>query len=1145
MLSNFFQSLRSSSLVANQVVHDTTTLGTSIAARHLKVPIAVSVQVTDSEGQGTATWHGEGAERIGRIPPLILQTIGDTDGFVPFVLRDTRSENRWKAHPLAGAITDIVLNEDSGDTVRFAAAAPLRWKPVKNSGASAFKEDQSSETQSAGALLLLDTHPHPDWSDEDTATLCDLADLLAQTSGQALIPPAQEQPKVVPEAAQDASTTLSNNQQTVPNVDVVDMALARVNEELRLEISERQRIEEALRDSERLFRAVMQGASDAIVLCDHNARIVVWNKGAVRMFGFTEEAVLGRPLWDLLSRSAGGRRAELERLCRDEVRLLANERTSAGDNEAPRVTQNSMPLAPFEALGRRATGGEFPIELLLNPWQGEQKLYINAIIRDVSARQQAEGLRALGHAVSRILAEAPTLDEAGYGILRAIGESRAWSMGGLWLIKRGAWAANSQGANPGPVLRLIQAWNQGGNDLREIDTIRRQSTYACGVGLPGRVWAAGEPFWVEDLTRDPHTPRASALTHAGFRTAMGFPIRFGHEILGVVDLYSREVFLPNANFIEMASAFGNQIGQFIARKQVEQEIRARARQQATVARLGQRALSRTDIELLLNEAVALVGSTLAVDGCSILELLPEGEVLRTRASVGAKAGVLGEIGIAADATTQSGWTLVANEPVIVNDYRTEHRFAAPLQEVSGAISGVSVVIPGSEKPFGVLLAYAAHERLFAPDDVHFLEAAANVVAAAMERYQGEKALESAHQAGERARVQAEEAQRDAEQARIEAERANRAKSEFLSRMSHELRTPLNAILGFCQLLEMEELTDEQNEFVRQVGQGGAHLLKLINEVLQIARIEAGHLSLSLEAVSPGAAVRGAMELVAPLAAQRGITMHQIESAHWEQELCADRGRLHEILLNYLSNAVKYNRRDGQIWVSCTAEDGLLRLSVADTGKGIEAANLPRLFQAFDRLDADTTSIEGTGLGLALVRNLAEAMGGRVGVHSEIGKGSVFWAELPVWRGRPSATDSGQENTTISSPPPLAALSGTIVSIEDNYANQQLIERVFSRHPQIELVSAVTGQEGIELARRTGPDVVLLDLDLPDMHGFEVLKQLSQDLGLRLVPVIIISADATELMQQQARKWGAFAYLTKPLDVRALIDTLSEVLPPSR
>jgi signal transduction histidine kinase/PAS domain-containing protein len=1143
MLPNFLNAFRSSPPVSPKAVADIATLGTSVAARQLKVPIAILVHGNrDAEGaQDVAIQQGQGAERIARIPPLLLQVLDDANGFTPFVLRDTHRGNRWKGHHLASAIANIVFNDDSNELARFAAAAPLRLKPLDKNAGAGVSEIQSR--QSAGALLLLDTSPHPDWTDEDTATLCDLADLL----GQVLLP--EQQISSTPEENPTIDENLTPTEQagTTATIDApkgetaeqalpdTDAALARANE--------------ALRDSERLFRAVMQGASDAIVLCDGNARIVVWNKGASRMFGFTEEAVLGRPLWDLLSRSTGGRRAELERLCRDEVRRLSGDRTNGErDNDASLVASRAVPLAPFEALGRRATGGEFPIEMLLNPWQGEQKLYINAIIRDVSARQQAEGLRALSHAVSRILAEAPTLDEAGHSILRSLGESHAWSMGGLWLIQRGTWSPGSQGAGAptGPVLRLIQAWNQSSSDLREVDTIRRQNAYACGVGLPGRVWAAGEPFWVEDLTRDPHTPRASALTHAGFRTAMGFPIRFGHEILGVIDLYSTEVFAPDSNFLEMASAFGNQIGQFIARKQVEQEIRVRARQQATVARLGQRALSRAGIELLLNEAVALVSSTLAVDGCAILELLPDGKVLRTRTNIGNKPGVLGEIGVAADATTQSGWTLLAGEPVIVNDYRTENRFAAPLLEASGAISGVSVVIPGSEKPFGVLLAHAAHERIFAPDDVHFLEAVANVVAAAMERYQGEKALEASNQAEERARVQAEAAQRDAELARVEAERANKAKSEFLSRMSHELRTPLNAILGFCQLLEMEELTPDQNEFVRQVGQGGAHLLNLINEVLEIARIEAGRLSLSLEAVSPGLSVRQAMELVAPLAVKRGITMRQIESDHWNQELYADRGRLHEILLNYLSNAVKYNREGGQISISCLpGDEGFLRLSVADTGNGIAPDYLPRLFHAFDRLDADSTSIEGTGLGLALVRNLAEAMGGRVGVHSETGRGSVFWTELPLWHGGSEILTEAHEMITERSPVPLAALSGTVLSIEDNHANRQLIEGVLSRYPQIEVVSAVTGQQGLEVARRTGPDVILLDLDLPDIHGFDVLKQLTKDPGLRLVPVVIVSADATQTVQQQAQTLGAFAYLTKPLEVRALVDVLGEALPPLR
>ncbi len=548
----------------------------------------------------------------------------------------------------------------------------------------------------------------------------------------------------------------------------------------------------------------------------------------------------------------------------------------------------------------------------------------------------------------------------------------------------------------------------------------------------------------------------------------------------------------------------------------------------------------------MNEAVALVSNTLAIEGCSILELMPGDTVFRTRAGVGSKLDVLGEIGIAADGSSQAGWTLMADEPVIVEDYRAENRFpVSPALEASGAVSGVSVVISGSDKAFGVLLCHASHERAFSPDDVHFLEAVANVIAAASERDQGELALKKAHDAEASARLEAEQAQQDAETARIEAERANKAKSEFLSRMSHELRTPLNAILGFCQLLEMESLSDDQEEFVHQIGQGGHHLLKLINEVLQIARIEAGRLSLTIESFQLGPAARESVELVKPLAAQRGIKMQLLDSSEWNRDVRADRSRVHEILLNFLSNAVKYNCENGKITVSCTPSDeGLLRLSVADTGAGIKPEQLARLFQPFERLDADATTIEGTGLGLALVRNLADAMGGRAGAYSELGTGSVFWADIPL------STDANASNSldgtaNNAQKPALAALSGTVLSIEDNAPNRQLIERVLAHHPQIQLLSASEANEGLKLARRTGPDVILLDIELPDMNGFEVLRLLRKDPGLRLVPVVIISADATEPTREKALSLGAFAYLEKPLDVRSLLDVLSEALPPVR
>jgi PAS domain S-box-containing protein len=391
------------------------------------------------------------------------------------------------------------------------------------------------------------------------------------------------------------------------------------------------------------------------------------------------------------------------------------------------------------------------------------------------------------------------------------------------------------------------------------------------------------------------------------------------------------------------------------------------------------------------------------------------------------------------------------------------------------------------------------------------------------------------------RKQVEAALRDAKEA---AERANGAKSEFLSRMSHELRTPLNAILGFGQLLEMDPLEGEQKESVEQILKAGRHLLTLINEVLDIARIEAGRLSMSPEPVKVDDLMKETWELVRPLASQRKITMGPGSSLDaCGKYVIADRQRLKQVLLNFLSNAVKYNREGGSLEMACSEPvPGVLRIRVSDTGSGIPADRLPHMFIPFERLGAEETGIEGTGLGLALSKRLVEAMGAKIGVDTKVGVGSTFYVDFALAEGpverfeRISDTlpeDEQQEEK--------AAKQRTILYIEDNISNFKLIQRVLSYRPGIGLLAAMQGHIGLELAAQHVPDLILLDLNLPDMHGSEVLEQLHENPKLRNIPVVVISADATPGQIQRLMTQGARAYLTKPLDIRQFLELVDETL----
>jgi PAS domain S-box-containing protein len=390
-----------------------------------------------------------------------------------------------------------------------------------------------------------------------------------------------------------------------------------------------------------------------------------------------------------------------------------------------------------------------------------------------------------------------------------------------------------------------------------------------------------------------------------------------------------------------------------------------------------------------------------------------------------------------------------------------------------------------------------------------------------------------------------EAETDLRVAQQAAETANRSKSEFLSRMSHELRTPLNAVLGFGQLLEMQAQTEEQSDAVDQILKGGRHLLDLINEVLDIARIEAGRLPLSPEAVLVLDVVQESIDLVRPLASERLIAP-VIDDSGMSAFVFADRQRVKQVLLNLLSNAVKYNRFGGSVVVSCQEVGGTdLRISVTDTGPGIRPDHLDRLFVPFDRLDAGRTDVEGTGIGLALSRSLAEAMGGSLVVESMVGRGSAFSIDLPAVEGPVERYER-----SLQKPCPGGAQSPgddshsgrhKVLYIEDNLSNLKLIERILAKRGDVEVVSAMQGQLGVDLARQHQPRMILLDLHLPDMPGEGVLRRLREDPRTASIPVVMVTADATAGQVQRLLTAGATAYLTKPLDVPMLLQVVEDVL----
>jgi signal transduction histidine kinase/CheY-like chemotaxis protein len=477
-------------------------------------------------------------------------------------------------------------------------------------------------------------------------------------------------------------------------------------------------------------------------------------------------------------------------------------------------------------------------------------------------------------------------------------------------------------------------------------------------------------------------------------------------------------------------------------------------------------------------------------------------------------------------------TSIAREVVALRDYsrrapRISHDEAAELVDSFNAMLAEIELRTRALESSNREIAREAQERARAQDEVMRLN-------------------EQLEQRVHERTMQLELANSELELAIEEARAANQAKSAFLSSMSHELRTPLNAILGFAQILAsnaMPTTLEQKMEFSGHILKSGRHLLTLINEILDLAKVEAGAVTLSMEAVGLDEMLAECRTMIGPLAAARGIRV-LFPDGCIDTQLRADRTRLKQVLLNLLSNAVKYNREGGAVVLDCVeAGPHRLRLSVRDTGMGLSTEQMAALFQPFNRLGQEGGTQEGTGIGLVVTRRLVELMGGEIGVTSSPGVGSVFWIELSTQPAAASAPAATTDDLPALPPPqaPSGAAPRLLLYIEDNPANLKLVQEIVRFRPDLRLLSAPDGDAGLALARSRAPEAVLMDLNLPGMSGFEVLAQLRRDPATAAIPAIALTANAMPRDVERGLAAGFDRYLTKPIDIGKFNEAIDGVL----